>query len=311
MPDRAARGVVMRDPRAEEGMLHSLPQAFINKRGDAILVNTLDDRLCERLIGMYLAYQPRNSFQGLPPVADAACKGWVQHVISNGVNLVALSFEEGLVGHAALFPIDDRACEMLAVVSPPFQNIGIGTELTRSSIRLAHEIGFETIRLSVEVTNTRARHVYKKCGFDYLDYDHVGEVEMALDLTRFRDVASVCVADVMKRNVLAIGEEEPCRSALELFLRDHIGSLPVVDKEGRLRGIISKTDLMLPSQIDRKVGDVLTRQVLTVDQGSTVASVIQMFQSKKIRGIPVVDSDRKLVGIVGREDILAYYARSL
>ena len=182
---------------------------------------------------------------------------------------------------------------------------------TRSSIRLAHEIGFETIRLTVEVTNTRARHVYKKCGFDYLDYDHVGEVEMAMDLTCYRDVASVCVADIMKRNVLAIGEEQPCRCALELFLSDHIGSLPVVDKEGRLQGIISKTDLMLPSQIDRKVGDVLTRQVLTVDQGCTIANVIQMLQSKKVRGIPVVDADRKLVGIVGREDILAYYARSL
>ena len=65
---------------------------------------------------------------------------------------------------------------------------------------------------------------------------------------------------------------------------------------------------MLPSQIDRKVGDILTRQVLTVEEGCTGARVIQMLQSKKIRGIPVLDSQRRLVGIVGREDILAYYA---
>jgi len=299
------------DPRAEGGIVRSLPQAFINKTGEAILINTLDDKLCQRLIEMYVAYEPKNSFQGLPPVGEHACKSWVQHMIANGVNLVALSFEEGLVGHAALFPLDRTACEMLAVVRPRFQNIGIGTELTRSSIRLAHEIGFETIRLTVEVTNTRARHVYKKCGFDYLEYDHVGEVEMALDLRRYRDVASVCVADIMKRNVVAVREEEPCRNALALFLSDHIGSLPVVDGEGRLQGIISKSDLMLPCQIDRKVGDVLTRQVLTVEEGCTIAKVIQMLQSKKIRGIPVVDSQRKLVGIVGREDILAYYAKSV
>jgi CBS domain-containing protein len=292
-------------------MIYSLPQAFINKKGEAILVNTLDDRLCELLIDMYLAYEPRASFQGLPPIADAACKGWVQHMIGNGINLIALSFEAGLVGHAALFPMDDCTCEMLVVVSPPFQNIGIGTELTRSSIQLAHEIGFEKIQLSVEARNTRARHVYKKCGFDYLRYDHVGEVEMALDLRRYRDVASVQVADIMKRDVLAILEDEPCRSALNVFLNNHVGSLPVIDREGRLRGIISKTDLMLPSQIDRKVGDVLTRQVLTVDERCTVAKVIQMLQSKKIRGIPVVDSQGKLAGIVGREDILAYYARHL
>ena len=113
------------DPRAEGGIIHSLPQAFINKTGEAILINTLDDKLCQRLIEMYLAYEPKNSFQGLPPVGDHACKSWVQHMIANGVNLVALSFEKGLVGHAALFPIDDCACEMLVVVRPPFQNIGL------------------------------------------------------------------------------------------------------------------------------------------------------------------------------------------
>lgn len=296
------------DPRADGAMIHSLPQAFINKRGDAILVNMLDDKLSQRLVDMYLAYEPRNSFQGLPPISDPACVSWVRHMIDTGINLVALSFEAGLVGHSALFPVNERVSEMLVVVSPPFQNIGIGTELTRCAIQLAHELGYETIRLSVEVTNTRARHVYKKCGFDYTYYDHAGEVEMTLDLRRYRDMASVCVSEIMNRDVLAIREDLSCRNALNMFLGGHIGSLPVVDEEGHLQGIISKSDLMLPSQIDRKVGDILTRQVLTVEEGCTIAKVIQMLQSKKVRGIPVVDSHGKLVGIVGREDILAYYA---
>jgi CBS domain-containing protein len=229
-------------------------------------------------------------------------------MIDTGINLIALSFEAGLVGHSALFPVNDRVSEMLVVVSPPFQNIGIGTELTRCAIQLAHELGYETIQLSVEVTNTRARHVYKKCGFDYKYYDHAGEVEMALDLRRYRDLAGACVAEIMNRDVMAVREDLSCRNALNMFLGGHIGSLPVVDEEGHLQGIISKSDLMLPSQIDRKVGDILTRQVLTVEEGCTVARVIQMLQSKKIRGIPVLDSQRRLVGIVGREDILAYYA---
>jgi CBS domain-containing protein len=295
------------DPRADGATIHSLPQAFINKRGDAILANMLDDKLSQRLVDMYLAFEPRNSFQGLPPIGDAACVNWVRQMIDTGMNLVALCFEAGLVGHSALFPVNDHVCEMLVVVSPPFQNIGIGTELTRCAIQLAHELGYETIELSVEASNTRARHVYKKCGFDYKYYDHAGELEMAFDLRQYRDVASLRVGEIMNRDVLAIRESESCRSALEVFLSGQIGLLPVVDEGGQLLGILSNSDLMLPSQIDRKVGDIFTRQVLTVEKGCTLARVIPMLHFKKIRGICVVDGHGKLVGIVGPEDILAYY----
>lgn len=299
------------DPRAEGSTLHSLPFAFINKKGEAILINTLDDRVCQQLIDMYLAFQPRGAFQGLPPIRDDACVRWVQEMIKDGVNLVALSFGSGVVGHVALFPVDHVACEMLVVVSPPFQNIGIGTELVRSAIHLAHEIGFETIEISVDTTNLRARHVYKKCGFNYVTEADRGEVDMAMDLKRYREAVDVEVAEIMNRSVLAIRVDRTCRAAVELFLQHHVGSMPVVDAGDHLVGIISKTDLMVPSQLEKNVGDVLTREVLTVDQHAKVARVIRMFQSRKIRCIPVIDSDRKVVGVLGREDVLAYYTKQL
>ena len=299
------------DARLKNSTIYSYPHAFINKKEEPILVTTLDDERCQRLIEMYLAYQPRNSFQGLPPVQDRACVQWVQHMIGNGVNLVALSFGEGVVGHVALFPINDLVCEMLVVVSPPLQNTGIGTELVRCSIQLSDEIGFEKIRLSVEATNLRARHVYKKCGFEYLSDERMDEVDMAVDLKRYRDAVNVSVDTIMNKEVIAVRADESCRNILEIFLSNHLGSLPVVDKKGELIGIVSKTDLMLPSKIDKRVGDIFTRQVLTVQEGCPVVRVIRMLQSKKVRSIPVVDRNMKLVGVVGREDVLAYYARQL
>ncbi|MBN2475039.1 MAG: GNAT family N-acetyltransferase [Pirellulales bacterium] len=297
------------DHNLEDSTIYCFPHAFINKKGEPILIAALDDKRCEQLIAMYLAYKPRGSFQGLPPLADAACKSWVQHMIGHGINLVALSFGEGVVGHMALFPINDRVCEMLVVVCPAMQNTGIGTELVRCSIQLSDELGFERIRLSVESTNVRARHVYKKSGFEYLKYEAVGEVEMALDLTTYRSVVNVSVAGIMNANVLSIQESEPCRTAVGVFLNSHVASLPVVDEQGSLVGIISKTDLMLPSKIARKVGDILTRDVLFVREDCDIAKVIRMLQSKKVRAIPVVDRERKLVGVVGRKDILAHYAK--
>lgn len=295
----------------QDTTIYSYPYAFINKNGEPILITTLTDARCHRLIEMYLAYRPRNSFQGLPPIQDEAVVQWVQHMIGNGLNLVALSFGEGVVGHVAIFPVNNLVCEMLVVVSPTLQNTGIGTELVRCSSQLSDEIGFEKIRLTVQSSNIRARHVYRKCGFEYLSDDRGGEVDMALDLKHYRDTVNVNVAGIMNRDVLTVRADLPCKAALEIFLTSPVGSLPVIDKEGVLVGILSKTDLMLPSKIAKKVGDVLTRDVLTVREGCAVAKVIRMLQSKKLRAIPVIDRNRKLVGVVGRRDILAYYARNL
>ena len=38
---------------------------------------------------MYLAYQPRNSFQGLPPIKDEVCVRWVRDILVNGIHLIA------------------------------------------------------------------------------------------------------------------------------------------------------------------------------------------------------------------------------
>jgi len=166
-----------------EAIAH-LPCAFVTRRGEELVIATLDDERCQALIEMYLAYEPKASFQGLPPARPASCVRWVQHVIRNGINLIVEAGPGHVVGHAALFPIGNQRCEMLVAVAPSYQNQGIGTELTRASLRMAEHLGFLQIWLPVEASNSRARQVYKKCGFRYLFYDHVGEAEMVADVNR-------------------------------------------------------------------------------------------------------------------------------
>jgi GNAT superfamily N-acetyltransferase len=138
----------------------------------------------QRLVEMYLAFQPRNCFQGLPPIKDAVCINWVQDMLRTGINMIACCGREDIVGHTALFPINRHKCEMLVVVCPGFQNVGIGTELVRSCIDLADELGFERIWLPVDATNVRARHVYRKCGFEYVSNKQGREMDMACEVRR-------------------------------------------------------------------------------------------------------------------------------
>jgi CBS domain-containing protein len=298
-------------PHVDGSTSESLPRAFINKRGEPIVIHLLDAKTADRLVDMYLAYQPRNSFQGLPPIKDEACVKWVRQMIANGTNLAALCFEKGVVGHAALFPMDETRCEMFVVVSPSLQNAGIGTELTRSSIQVCYEMGFQGLWLDVESTNVRARHVYKKCGFEYVRDKGGRELEMSLDLKRYRDAARVSAAEIMNRQTASLNADAPCRAAVELLLARGVDALPVIESNGELLGVISETELLTPSNLDKTVRDVLTWQVPTASADCKLERLARMFQSHRVRCIPIVDEGKKLLGVVGRKDVLAYYARHL
>lgn len=291
--------------------IDTFPHAFITKRSEPVLIQTLQPTRHGQLVEMYLSFEPRNSFSGLPPIADSACTKWVEGMIATGANLVALSFEDGVAGHAALFDIDARTCEIFVCVLPKCQRIGIGTELTRCLIQLAHELDFEGIRLNVEAGNHVARHVYEKCGFRYETRSLIGEVDMSLDLQRYRLTLDVPVREIMNRRVIAVRAETPCRDALGMFLDDGIATLPVVDEAGKLAGILSETDLLAERNLHKLVGEVLTRDVISVQDGTPVAKVIPLFRSRRLRCVPVLDRHMKLVGVVGRRDVLAHYLKRL
>ncbi len=169
---------------AAQSPLRCLPRTFRDKNGRPVELHRLADDAGQRLIDMYLAFRPRNSFQGLPPLKDEVCVRWVRDMLLTGVHVVAQPDETELVGHVALFPINPTKCEMLVVVCPGSQNLGIGTELVRSCMELAGELDFRRIWLPVNAVNVRARHVYRKCGFEYASNHQGRELDMVCELDR-------------------------------------------------------------------------------------------------------------------------------
>jgi RimJ/RimL family protein N-acetyltransferase len=167
-----------------------LPRTFTGKDGLQVELRRVPSHDGQRLIEMYLAFQPRNSFQGLPPLKDEVCVRWVRDMLANGEHIVAISrsagvspaIQENFIGHCALFPVNEEKCELLVVVCPGYQNHGIGTELVRSCVALADELGFQRIWLPVDATNVRARHVYCKCGFEYVSNKLGHELDMTCDV---------------------------------------------------------------------------------------------------------------------------------
>ena len=139
--------------------------------------------------------------------------------------------------------------------------------------------------------------------------------------------------DIMTEEVITVHPDTEIVQAARLMLDKHLGGLPVVDKEGHLKGIICQSDLMaqqrkipLPSffvlldsaisltssqQIENeikkmaaiKVSDAMTPDPVTIDPDASLEDIATLMVKHSIHTVPVLERGW-LVGIIGKEDIL-------
>jgi acetoin utilization protein AcuB len=114
------------------------------------------------------------------------------------------------------------------------------------------------------------------------------------------------VKNRMSRPVVTVRQDADFQKALALMQEHRLRRLPVVDGEGRLVGIVVERDLLVAAmrylQSRVEVGDVMTRDVITVGPDTDLVDVARTMLARKIGGLPVVDEGR-LVGIVTESDI--------
>jgi CBS domain-containing protein len=115
--------------------------------------------------------------------------------------------------------------------------------------------------------------------------------------------------DTMNTKVISIRPEATIEEAIRMLLKHDVSGLPVIDDTGRLCGIISEFQLLEvvydPNLKAAQVQGFMTREVITIDESTLLASVANLFIVHRIRRVPVV-RDGKVVGIVSRRDLLRY-----
>ncbi len=179
--DADALGSSQEFPRNSDTVI---PCAFESKSKHWVQVVEYGEAFFAELVGMYEAFEPKRGAQGLPPAGRQRIIAWLQHLLKDGHNLIALH-EGKVIGHAMLCPISPSRAEFAIFIHQDFRNQGIGSEFTRITTNYASEKGFDEIWLCVEANNFVAIRVYKKTGFQIscLSYP---ELEMVLQLTEHR-----------------------------------------------------------------------------------------------------------------------------
>jgi CBS domain-containing protein len=117
----------------------------------------------------------------------------------------------------------------------------------------------------------------------------------------------MAIGDVMRTRVVTVNTDDSARLAVLRMLEEGVGSVAVCEG-GKLIGIFTERDVLglagEGTDLDAvRVGDVMTREPLTVDVGVPVLDAARLMGERKIRHLPVVEGDH-LLGMVGIRDVL-------
>lgn len=138
------------------------------------------------------------------------------------------------------------------------------------------------------------------------------------------------VSDIMTQKVISVRPADRIADAVRLMLDYRISGLPVVDDAGRLVGMVTEGDLLRRTETGttqhrprwvefvlspgrladeyvhthgRRVDEVMTRDVASVTEATSLDTVVTLMERRRIKRVPVVRENR-LIGIVSRADLL-------
>lgn len=135
--------------------------------------------------------------------------------------------------------------------------------------------------------------------------------------------------DIMTAKVVSVSKDTPVHEVVGLLLKYRISAVPVIDEARQVLGIVSEGDLLRPEGTShhgsrqpwwltavlasqglsydtlrgRTAGDVMTRNVYSVDEEASLSEIAELLERRYIKRVPVLRNG-KLVGIVSRANLL-------
>jgi IMP dehydrogenase len=85
--------------------------------------------------------------------------------------------------------------------------------------------------------------------------------------------------------------------------RHHISGIPVVSSNGHLEGIITNRDVRFATDLNTKVGDLMTKKLVTVKEGVDRGEAQKLLHKHRIEKLVVIDEDGKCVGLITVNDM--------
>src|SRR5205807_2368128 len=105
-------------------------------------------------------------------------------------------------------------------------------------------------------------------------------------------------------NPITLSPDGTLREAVALMKRFKISGVPIVDRDGKLVGIITNRDLQFERNLDRSLAEAMTsKNLVTAPVGTTLEEAEAILGKHRIEKLPVVDENGRLRGLITVKDI--------
>lgn len=156
----------------------------------------------------------------------------------------------------------------------------------------------------------------------------------ALRHARGRIASSIRVKDLMTRDVVSVRPDTDIQEAARRLSGLRISGMPVVDDDNKVIGVISEADILSLAGVTRghrfkdvlkhllgeplparksgdRVGDLMNTPAITTGPERDVRDVASVLDARRIKRLPVVDAEGRLLGIISRADIVRAMGKKL
>jgi CBS-domain-containing membrane protein len=141
------------------------------------------------------------------------------------------------------------------------------------------------------------------------------------------------VREVMTQDVVTVDEHAAFKEVATLLTEHRVSALPVLNREGRVVGIVSEADLLLKEELPEgppqarlfqgrrrrdtrakaaggTAAELMTSPAITIGPDASVAEAARLLHRHQIKRLPVLDPAGPLLGIVSRADLLTVFLRA-
>ena len=121
--------------------------------------------------------------------------------------------------------------------------------------------------------------------------------------------------EMFRSEVVTVGPGETIRGTVDKMKRHNVGAVVVVDAE-KVVGIVTDRDTVLKViakdvPVESPIGEIMTKPVLTIWNDQGVFNATQYMRGRKLRRLPIIDRQERLVGLLTSDDLFAMLAREL
>ena len=159
------------------------------------------------------------------------------------------------------------------------------------------------------------------------DFKELYHIACSHALQRLRQ--SVKARDIMTEKVISAHKQTSAKDIANIMAKHNVSGIPVIDDNEHVIGIISENDFLsrmgkkdihsfmniialcfedkgcLATAIsNQNAVDIMTSPVITANEETPVSDIVTLFAEKNINRVPIVSQEKKLIGIVSREDAL-------